>query len=87
MAADEKPRVDVNAPKSLIEQADRVADVHDISPTQRLIDALRNELEELTRDVGFQRTIKDAYDTGERDFGARNGRSDADETAERIGGS
>ena len=28
--------------------------------------------------MGFQRTIKDAFDTGEHDSGARNGSSDAD---------
>lgn len=68
MSADEKTRVDFNAPKSLIEQADQVADVLDISRTQLLIDALRDELEELATDAGFQRTIKDAYYTGELPF-------------------
>jgi hypothetical protein len=68
MSADEKTRVDFNAPKSLVEQADQVADVLNISRTQLLVDALRDELEELTRDAGFQRTIKDAYYTGDLDF-------------------
>jgi hypothetical protein len=65
---DGKTRVDFNAPTSLVEQADQVADVLDISRTQLLIDALRDELDELASDEGFQRTISDAYYAGELEF-------------------
>lgn len=68
MSSDEKTRVDFNAPKSLVEQADEVANLLGISRTQLLVDALRDELEEFTRDAEFQRTIKDAYYTGDLAF-------------------
>ena len=69
MAPEEKTRVDFNAPASLVDQADVVADLLDVSRTQLLIEALRDELEELATDDGFRRLIGDAYYSGEIDFG------------------
>ncbi|QHS16511.1 hypothetical protein GWK26_04725 [haloarchaeon 3A1-DGR] len=68
MATDGKTRVDFNAPTSLVERADEVADLLDVSRTQLLIDALREELDELAHDAEFQRTISDAYYAGDLSF-------------------
>ena len=59
--AEEKIRVDFNAPKSLVERADSVVDILDISRTRLLIDALEDELEELANDEQFRRRLSDAY--------------------------
>ncbi|XGI82771.1 hypothetical protein ACEU6E_05665 [Halorutilales archaeon Cl-col2-1] len=59
--AEEKTRVDFNAPKSLVERADSVVEVLDISRTRLLIDALEDELEELADDKEFRRRLSDAY--------------------------
>lgn len=68
MMPEEKTRVDFNAPVSLVDQADVVADLLDVSRTQLLIEALRDEIEELATDDGFRRMISDAYYSGEIDF-------------------
>lgn len=65
---EEKTRVDFNAPASLVDQADVVADLLDVSRTQLLIEALRDELEELATDDGFRRMISDTYYSGEINF-------------------
>ncbi|SEO74399.1 hypothetical protein SAMN05216388_10188 [Halorientalis persicus] len=59
--ADEKTRVDFNAPKSLVERADSVVEILDISRTRLLIDALEDELEDLATDDEFRRRLSDAY--------------------------
>lgn len=59
--AEEKTRVDFNAPKSLVERADSVIDILDISRTRLLIDALEDELEALANDDEFRRRLSDAY--------------------------
>lgn len=59
--AEEKTRVDFNAPKSLVERADSVVEILDISRTRLLIDALEDELEELAQDEEFRRRLSDAY--------------------------
>ena len=59
--AEEKTRVDFNAPASLVERADSVADVLDISRTRLLIDALEDELEGLSNDESFRRRLSEAY--------------------------
>ncbi len=59
--AEEKTRVDFNAPRSLVERADSVVDVLDISRTRLLIDALEDELEDLTQDETFRRRVSTAY--------------------------
>lgn len=68
MATEEKTRVDFNAPVSLVEQADMVADLLGMSRTQLLIEALRDELDDLATDEGFQRMLGTAYYEGDIDF-------------------
>lgn len=65
---EEKTRVDFNAPVSLVEQADAVADLLGVSRTQLLIEAIRDELTELATDDDFRRVIADAYYSEELDF-------------------
>jgi hypothetical protein len=59
--AEEKTRVDFNAPKSLVDRADSVVEILDISRTRLLIDALEDELETLAADEEFRRRLSDAY--------------------------
>jgi len=66
--AEEKSRVDFNAPKSLIERADSVVEILDISRTRLLIDALEDELEALATDEEFRRRLSDAYYDGRVDY-------------------
>ena len=66
--AKEKTRVDFNAPKSLVERADSVVDILDISRTRLLIDALEDELEELANDEEFRRRLSDSYYDGRVDY-------------------
>ena len=65
---EEKIRVDFNAPASLVERADQVADVLDVSRTSLLIDALEDELEEITGDETFRRRLGEAYYDDRVDF-------------------
>ncbi|MBX0296698.1 hypothetical protein [Haloarcula nitratireducens] len=57
----EKTRVDFNAPKSLVERADSVVEILDISRTRLLITALEDELDALANDKEFYRRLSDAY--------------------------
>jgi hypothetical protein len=66
--AEEKTRVDFNAPKSLIERADSVIEILDISRTRLLIDALEDELKALAADEEFRRRLSDAYYDGRIDY-------------------
>ena len=66
--AEEKTRVDFNAPRALVERADRAADLLDISRTQLLIDALQDELAELTDNDEFRARLKQAYYDGRADY-------------------
>ena len=66
--AEEKTRVDFNAPKSLVERADSAIEILDISRTRLLIDALEAELEELVNDEEFQRRLSDAYYDGRVEY-------------------
>lgn len=66
--AEEKTRVDFNAPKSLIERADSVVEILNISRTRLLIDALEDELEDLVNDEKFRRRLSDAYYDGRVDY-------------------
>lgn len=66
--AEEKTRVDFNAPKSLVERADSVVEILDISRTRLLIDALEDELEELANDEAFRRRLSEAYYDGRVDY-------------------
>ncbi len=65
---EEKTRVDFNAPKSLVERADSVVEILDISRTRLLIDALEDELEDLANDEEFRRRLSDAYYDGRVDY-------------------
>ena len=66
--AEEKTRVDFNAPKSLVERADSVVEILDTSRTRLLIDALEDELEALANDQEFRRRLSDAYYDGRVDY-------------------
>lgn len=66
--AEERTRVDFNAPKSLVQRADVVADVLDVSRTRLLVDALEDELDSLAGDEGFRRRLRDAYYAGRIGF-------------------
>jgi len=66
--AEEKTRVDFNAPKSLVERADSVVEILDISRTRLLIDALEDELKALAADEEFHRRLSDAYYDGRVDY-------------------
>ncbi|WP_121820769.1 hypothetical protein [Halostella salina] len=57
----DKARVDFNAPEDLVEEADAVADLLDTSRTNLLIDALRQQLDEIANDESFRRRLKEAY--------------------------
>lgn len=63
-----KTRVDFNAPESLVERADAIADLLSISRTQLIIDALSDKMGEITTDEEFERRIGDAYYAGRIDF-------------------
>lgn len=65
--AEEKTRVNFNAPPSLVEQADSVAALLDVSRTQLLVDALRDEIDALAEDEGFRRRLAEAYYADEID--------------------
>ncbi|WP_248516939.1 hypothetical protein [Salinarchaeum laminariae] len=64
----EKTRVDFNAPAPLVERADAVADILDVSRTRLLIEALEDALAELTTDEEFRRQLQDAYYSDRIDF-------------------
>jgi len=66
--AEEKTRVDFNAPKSLVERADSVVEILDISRTRLLIDALEDELDTLANDDEFRRRLSDAYHDGRVEY-------------------
>lgn len=66
--SEEKTRVDFNAPASLVEQADHIASLLDVSRTQLLIDALRTEISDLADDDAFRRRLRTAYYTEEVEF-------------------
>lgn len=61
-------RVNFNAPESLVEEADTVAELLGESRTQLLIDGMRKELEDVVGDESFQRRVREAYYEDEIDF-------------------
>ncbi len=63
-----KTRVDFNAPESLVERADAIADLLSISRTQLIIDALSDKMGEVTTDEEIKRRVSDAYYQGRIDF-------------------
>lgn len=66
--SEEKTRVDFNAPESLVERADAIAELLSISRTQLLIDALSEKLGDITTDDDIKRRVRDAYYAGRTDF-------------------
>jgi len=66
--AEDKTRIDFNAPKSLIECADIVVEILDISRTHLFIDPLEDELEALATDEKLRRQLSDAYYDGRVDY-------------------
>lgn len=68
MVPEEKTRVNFNAPKTLVNQADIITELLDISRTRLLIEALRDEIEEMARNEQFQHKLKEAYYDGRADF-------------------
>lgn len=66
--AEERTRVDFNAPESLVERADAVAELLDRTRTSLLVDALRSELDELAADGAFRRRVRAAYYADRIDF-------------------
>ena len=63
-----KTRVDFNAPESLVERADAIADLLSISRTQLIIDALSDKMGDVTADEEITRRLSDAYYAGRTDF-------------------
>lgn len=59
--AEEKVRVDFNAPESLVREADVVAELLDTSRTRLLVDGLRTQLEDVVSDEAFQRRLREAF--------------------------
>ncbi|MCU4740557.1 hypothetical protein OB955_08585 [Halobacteria archaeon AArc-m2/3/4] len=66
--SESKTRVDFNAPESLVERADVVSDLLNRSRTSLLVDALREQVDEIVTDETFRRRVKEAYYTGRIDF-------------------
>ena len=66
--AEKKTRVDFNAPRSLVERADAVADLLGISRTQLLVEALRDELDSRLSDEQLRQKLKQAYYDGRIQF-------------------
>lgn len=59
--AEDRTRIDFNAPTSLVERADSLADILGTSRTRLLVDALREELDDLARDEGVRREVRAAF--------------------------
>jgi hypothetical protein len=66
--AEDKTRVDFNAPESLVREADVVSDLLDTSRTNLLVEGLRKQLSDVESDEGFQRRLRDAYYAGRIEF-------------------
>lgn len=66
--SEEKTRVEFDAPKSLVERIDTVAEVLDIPRTRLLIDALENKLDELANEETLRRRLSNAYYDDRTDY-------------------
>lgn len=60
--------VDFNAPETLVERADALADLLSVSRTQLIIDALSEKMSDVVSDEEIKRTVRDAYYHGRIDF-------------------
>lgn len=65
---EEKTRVNFNAPEPLVQQADIISDLLDISRTRLLVEALQDEIEELTSDEQFRQKVREGYYDRRVDF-------------------
>ena len=65
--ADEKRRVDFNAPASLVARADSVSDLLGVSRTRLLVEALVTRLDEVTDDETVRERVREAYYEGRID--------------------
>jgi len=59
--AKDKTYVDFNAPKSLVERAGSIVEIPNISRTNLLIDAFKDELEARATDKELRQQLSDAY--------------------------
>lgn len=66
--AEDTTRIDFNAPTTLVERVDAVAELLDTTRTRILIDALREELEELTQADEVRGVIAEAFYDGRIGF-------------------
>lgn len=66
--AENRTRVDFNAPESLVERADLIADLLDISRTRLLVDALRDEVDRRIDDEQVRQRLRESYYDGRVDF-------------------
>ena len=66
--AEETTRVNFNAPDPLVRQADVITDLLDMSRTQFLVEAIRDEIEDVTSDEQFRRRLREAYYEGHVDL-------------------
>lgn len=62
--SEERRRVDFNAPASLVERADEVAELLGVSRTRLLVDALETELDARTDGDRFRRRVREAFYEG-----------------------
>ncbi|TSD08896.1 hypothetical protein DP107_17650 [Haloglomus irregulare] len=58
---DQKTRIEFDAPKSLVDRIDTVAEVLEIPRTRLLTDALENKLDEFANEETFRRRLSNAY--------------------------
>lgn len=63
-----KTRVDFNAPSSLVERADIIAELLDTTRTQLLIKGLRKEINNRISDKAFKHKVREKFYNGEIDF-------------------
>jgi len=66
--SEEKTRIEFDAPKSLVNRVDTVAEVLDIPRARLLIDALENKLDELATEETFRRRLSNAYYDDRTDY-------------------
>lgn len=60
--------MDFDAPSSLVERADAVAELLEVSRTRLLVEALEERLSELEDDETFRRRVREAYYDGRVDY-------------------
>lgn len=65
---EDRTRVDFDAPTSLVQRVDALAQLLDTSRTQLLVDALRDELDALARNEDVRREIREGFYDERVDF-------------------